>query len=87
MQGPKYESKRGMRQTCLYNGKFFILGFRKLGHSVWRRAKFWVDFSQFFCYTCSSKNKEMKVNLKVSKNQGYETILTPSLFMSVLRKL
>ena len=70
MQGPKYESKRGMRQTCLDNGKFFILGFGELRHTIWRIAKFWVDFSPFLGSSCSSKEKERKATLKVSRNQG-----------------
>ena len=59
------------RTTCSLKDKNSpFLCFGELGHTVWRRANFWVDFSQFLGSPCSSKEKERKATLKVSRNQG-----------------
>ena len=67
----KIEPNGIKRTTCFLEDRNSpFLGFGELGHTVWRRVKFWVDFSPFLGATYSSKEKERKATLKVSRNRG-----------------
>ena len=58
----KIETNGIKRTICsLEDKKSPFLGFGELGHTFWRKAKFWVDSSPFLALLFQAKRKEGKL--------------------------